>query len=58
MNSAGRRRDNATYLLIYNNKNDKAHICHGLGLCYKVLVPLSGLAMTFSSGVWARKTFQ
>lgn len=48
----------ASYLLIYNNENNKAPICHCLGLYYKVLVALSGLAVTFRSGVWARKTFQ
>jgi hypothetical protein len=58
VNAAGRARNNATYLLIYNNKNDKAHICNCLGICYKVLVALSGLAVTFSSGVWARKMVQ
>lgn len=55
---AGLRGDATSYLLIYNNKNNKAHICSCSGLCYKVLVTLSGLAVTFSSGVWARKTFQ
>lgn len=58
MNPEGRVEGNATsYLLIYNN-NYKTHICNCLGLCYNVLVTLSGLAVTFSSGVWARKTFQ
>lgn len=49
---------NATSLLIYNNKTNKSHICNSLGPCYNVLVTLSGLAVTFSSGVWARKTVQ
>lgn len=49
---------NATSLLIYNNKTNRTHICNCLGPCYNVLVTLSGLAVTFSSGVWARKTVQ